>query len=150
MCKSCHVVLVRACIRNIDVLERAVKRLGGALHRNKTTFNWWGRWVDDYHENDAAYNHGVRPEEYGKCDHCISFPDCTYEIGLVRQGEGYSLVFDFIQSKLRDRIGGKEAGKLLQAYAVEAAIEQARNNCQTFTENVLEDGTIQLRVQVQE
>ena len=150
MCKGCHVVLVRARIKSLTALSRAVKRLGGQLNLNQRQYRWWGSWLDDYHKDDAAYKQGVAAADYGKCDHAIVFEGVNYEIGVVKQDDGFNLVFDFMDDQLIGRLGGNGAPKLLQSYAVEAAIEQAQQQCQVVTESVLADGSIQLRIQVQE
>ena len=60
-------------------------------------------------------------------------------------------VFGRLAHDLRaERIGNENAHKLMQAYAVEACIEQAAMQCSPCIETLLEDGSIRLRVSVQE
>src|SRR5262245_61069914 len=93
----------------LEALALACKEVGLVFCRGVKEYKWYGRWVRDYHADDAAYRHGVRPEDYGKCEHMIRLsqtmhdeevyarnPDARpYEIGLVRTGDGkFQLVLD--------------------------------------------------------
>lgn len=120
-----HVVTIDLKIKNIDALKAAATELGLEFVEGKTTYRWYGRWVNDYHGNDAAYRAGISPEQYGTCDHVIRIPgdERAYEIGVVRQADGsYAIVFDAWGPgrKLLNYIG--DGGKRLkQLYAVHAA-----------------------------
>lgn len=150
MCKGCHVVVVGTRVKSLAALKAACARLGFAFAEGQGTYKWFGRWVNDYHADDAAYKQGVAVEDYGKCEHAIKVPGCEYEVGVVRRGDEYGLIFDCFDGHLTRALGGKGMPRLLQAYAAEAAIEQARFGCTTFSEQTLEDGSIQLRVRVNE
>ena len=78
-----HVSSVRIEIRSLEALRLACRRLGLQLNEGQKTHKWYGRWVGDYHGADAAFHHGIKPEDYGKCEHAISIPgdDEAYEIG---------------------------------------------------------------------
>jgi hypothetical protein len=151
MCKGCHVVVCKVRVKSLIALAKAVQRLGGELKLHQKTYKWFGRWVDDYHKEDAAYKQGVATDDYGRCDHAIHFPGCRYEMGLIADGDGYKLIFDFIDGNLTHTVGGRGADKLMQMYAVEAAREQAAMNCHNITgESVMDNGTIQLHIEVSE
>jgi hypothetical protein len=54
----------------------------------------------------------------GECHHMISFPGCDYEVGVVEMGDGtYRLVWDYVDGALFNKLGGKDAPKLAEAYA---------------------------------
>tara|TARA_R110000824_G_scaffold18243_9_gene72628 strand:+ start:612 stop:1067 length:456 start_codon:yes stop_codon:yes gene_type:complete len=94
-----HVTTGEMCITNLDYAEIAAKRLGGKLIRGQKTFEWFGKWLDDWQEERAASVRGVNPETFGQCDHVITMNDAEegdYEIGLVKRadGKGYDAVYD--------------------------------------------------------
>lgn len=147
-----HVATISISVTNLDDLAEAAKRLGGELCRGQTSFKWWGKWENDYDAADAAYRNGIKPEDYGKCEHAIRFPhnqtELGYEIGVVRRTDGkpgYSLVWDFIDSGLSRRVGGQDAGLLKQAYALSAARRTAMaQGYRVSGEKKLPNGKIQL------
>jgi hypothetical protein len=140
-----HVVVMKTRILRLDALRKAVEKLGGTLQLGQKTYRWYGRWMDDYHENDAAYRQGIKVEDYGTCDHAISFPGCSYEVGVVQQGQEYALVWDYVDYGLRDKLGGEKAERLMQAYGVEAAILTAEEEGYVYEgQTVQEDGSIRL------
>lgn len=146
-----HVVTIAVKVKDLDALDAACKRLGLALNRGQTTYRWFGKFVGDYKGQDAANMHGIDPADYGKCDHAISVPGNTdaYEIGLVRQGDGYRLVFDFWGKHGRtisQPVGGNSLGLLMQAYAAEKAKLEARRAGMSVTEHLLPNGSIKVVV----
>jgi hypothetical protein len=151
-------------VTDIDDLEQACKVLGLRLDRDRSTWRWFGSWVDDYHKGDAAYlSAGIKPAEYGKCaDHVITIPgdDTCYEIGVVRRRDGqpgWVLIYDFWGSegqRMADRIQATEqvtdpetkqtttvtdrAGLLKQAY--EAAFTHRRMTAKGFDARIIKKG----------
>lgn len=83
-----HVVTIDTVFNDLEALDRACKKLGWTLKRGQKCYKWYGRWVNDYHGDNAAYKKGFDTNDYGKCDHAIGIPGCRYEIGLVDQGDG--------------------------------------------------------------
>lgn len=67
-----HVVTVDVRVRNLKALAAACERLGLELLRDKKTFRWFGKWVNDYHDANAAVNNGINPKDFGKCEHAIA------------------------------------------------------------------------------
>ena len=127
-----HVVTVDLSIEDsvdgLAALEAAAARLGMEFRRGQRTFAWYGRWLSDYHAQDAAYKHGIDPADYGTCEHALALPGRpgAYEVGIVRAGDGsLRVVFDFWDGSLRPVIGDS-AGKLKQAYGLERARITAR------------------------
>jgi hypothetical protein len=95
-----HVATCDLHITNLDALREACEELGLELVLNQRTFKWYGRFMGDYNGADAAFSHGIKPEDYGKCVHAIRVKGNpqAYEIGLVPRPDGkpgYQPVFDF-------------------------------------------------------
>jgi hypothetical protein len=144
-----HVVTMKTQIGDLDALREACKALGLTFHENQTTYRWYGRWVNDYHAEDAAYHHGVKPEDYGKCSHAISAPGATYDIGVCKLANGnYTLIYDnFSQGMGLERELGPRCRKLKQEYGVQAAISQAEQQGLGWTKELDEDtGTVNIAV----
>lgn len=115
----------------------------------KKTYKWYGRWVNDYNNADAAYKQGLNTDEYGKCEHVIKAKGQQggYEIGLVKNPNGAGLVpvLDFYGpgAALRDLVGDK-GQHLGTAYNKAAIKQQAKLEGYTLTEQKLENGKIRL------
>jgi hypothetical protein len=122
-----HVTAIDLEIKDIQALKLACEELGLNFKENQKTYRWYGKWVNDYRSGDAAFNHGIKPEDYGKGEHAVEVPGSKYDIGVHRSGEGYKLAFDFwgtgkaIQEKV-----GKGGEKIKQLYAVHAATLAAK------------------------
>lgn len=140
-----HITEIQVEIKDLIALEEACKRLGGELVRGQKTYRWYGMWV-----GDTRMPAGVTQEDLGKCDHAIRFPTAYYEVGVVRKGSGYALRYDFYRLGGLLPVVGENAEKLVQAYAVEAAISEAERLGYTYDEETLKDGSIQLEVHVGE
>jgi hypothetical protein len=124
-----HVVSIKTEFKDLAAVKAACDELGLVFKEGQKTIRWYGRWMNDYDAADAAYKLGIKPEQYGTCDHAIELPGCRYDIGLLRnpQTGGYRLYFDFfgpgrqIQEKL-----GANGEKLLQYYAAHKTIATAK------------------------
>lgn len=126
-----HVTQIKvAPIKDLSALQQAVEKLGGQLILNKKTYKWYGRSVGDY-----ALPKGVKKEDLGKCEHVAKFPGINYEVGFAQGAEGEEGLFprfDFWGSAGSEHDGnklekviGKDAGLLMQAYSTYAAINAA-------------------------
>lgn len=118
-----HVAIMSTVVTNLDALEKAATACGLVFVRGKKTFKWFGRWMNDYSAQDAAYKHGIKPEDYGKCDHAIEVPGNSkaYSIGVVKNpnGDGYLLPVDFYMGGygLQKHIGGpQDMNRLMNEY----------------------------------
>lgn len=122
-----HVTAIDLEIKDIHALKLACDELGLKFKEWQKTYRWYGRWVNDYRSQDAAFNHGIKPEEYGKGEHAIEVPGSQYDIGIHKKNDAYIMAFDFwgtgkaIQQKL-----GNGGEKLKQLYGVHAAINAAK------------------------
>jgi hypothetical protein len=100
--------------------------------------------VNDYHGQDAAYHHGINPDNYGSCDHAVRVPGADYEVGVVPTPDGYKFVWDSWESGGLSHQSGHNP--LHQMYAVEATKLQAERqglSCQ-WSETVTDNGNILL------
>ena len=128
-----HVTTGDLCITDLDAAEVVVNRLGGVLERGKTTFRWFGKWLDDWRDPDrAAAMKGFDPKTFGQCEHTIRLQDATgddYEIGLVRRadGKGWDALYDVFGPgrRLEERFG-LGCGRLKKELGVEMAMQRAR------------------------
>ena len=139
-----HVAKILTRIRDLDALEKACQSCGLVLHRGQKNYRWYGSWQNDYSAEDAAYRHGVKPEDYGKCEHAISVPGNkqAYEVGLVRDpedSEAFFLIWDFYAGGhgLQQHLGGpKDCNKLLDQYNKEVVVATAQRNGFSIAEEV--------------
>ena len=88
--------------------------------KNQKTYTWYGRWVGDY-----PLPAGIQKDQLGTCDHAIKVPGCAYEIGVVKNNNHYTLLWDSWESALRLKIG-QDAGIIKQAYTIEAVRQKAK------------------------
>jgi hypothetical protein len=143
-------ILISKDAAGIKALEAACKELGLVFVKNKKTFEWFGKWVDDYSADDAAYlKAGINPEDYGKCLHAIQLPGCQYEIGVVNRpdGKGYTLIYDFYGPgrKIMTTLG-KGCEKLKQMYGVHKATIAAKQRGYMVQRQTLSCGSIKLQI----
>lgn len=134
-----HVVSSKVRFTDLDALEAALKIVsGGRAHllRDQKTWKWYGTWVNDYSQEDAAYKLGIDPKDYGKCDSAIHLDGCSYEIGLYKRGNAYICGFDFWGSegnKLRS-LFGQGLEKLGKEYARQATVRAAERLGYSWTQ----------------
>jgi hypothetical protein len=134
----------------MEALEAACKELGLVFLKDKKTFEWFGKWVDDYSAEDAAYiRAGIDPKEYGKCIHAIKVPGSQYEIGIVNRpdGKGYTLIYDFYGPgrRIMEKLG-KGCEKLKQMYGVHKATIAAKQRGYMVQRQTLSCGSIKLQI----
>jgi len=139
-----HVSKIELEILSLEDLKLACKRLGFIFQDNKTTFKWYGRWV-----GDSPLPEGISQEDLGKCDHAIKVPECAYEIGVVKRGSKYILLWDsWHTGGLEQKIGkGAGAGLLKQAYTIERIKREAKRKKYQIRE-VKQDQGIRLILRV--
>lgn len=137
-----HVATIEIEVKDLDDLEQAARRLGMQLCRGQTTYKWWGRHMGDY-----PLPAGFAAEDLGKCEHALKHPDAAYEVGVARRRDGrpgFTLLWDFIDSRLVDVVG-KDGCNLKREYAVVAAMRQAKSNGFQVQELRQPDGSVRLR-----
>jgi hypothetical protein len=142
-----HVVTVSVEIRDLEAVKRLCDNLGWQFQENKTSYKWYGRWVGDYNEADAAINNGIKPEDLGKCDHAIAVPGCGYELGLKKIGEEYKLLWDFYDPTLKQAMGGASGEKFCQEYGLACVTLEAERNGYGWTKTVLDNGSYEIQIE---
>lgn len=145
-----HVATIDLIIKNMDALKRTCEDLGLTLKENQKTYRWFGKWVQDYHAEDAAYKNGIDPKDYGRCEHAVEVPGSNYDIGIIKnpKGDGYVTVFDFYGSgqAIHQKLGGPGLDKFRQHYAA-SATELEMANAGYYTEREwLPDGSLNVYV----
>ncbi len=139
-----HVEIREARLTDLDAIKRACKRLGWDFRENQKTFDWFGEHVGDTDTWRKFFTEGelealdrmtererlrVLTDTFSRCDHAISVPDCSYEIGLVQTPTGYKVVYDaFEDGGLQNVFNEANGDPLAQAYAVEKAGMIAEEN----------------------
>lgn len=130
-----HISKIELEIRDLRDLKEACRMLGFEFMENQKTYEWYGSWVGDTPMPD-----GIRQEDLGKCDHTIRIDGCKYEIGVVRNGDQYTLLWDYWQSGgLQKRIG-VNGGTLKQAYTLARVRNEARRKGYSVLERKTETG----------
>jgi len=141
-----HVVAIEVQIKSLDDLAKAAVDLGAELVRRQKTHKWYGKWVNDYSAEDAAYKHGIKPEDYGKCDHAIKHGGCDYEIGVVDNHDGtFKLIADEWHTGRLIAKFGKGLCNLVQRYSVHRTTSKMKSMGFAVREAGLNaDGSIKL------
>lgn len=120
-----HVATVNLKIRDLAALRAACESIGLEFREGQTSYRWFGENVGDYTEADSVIARGMNPEDLGKCTHAIAVPgsETAYEIGLVADGDAFSLAWDFFGQFGREleAVAGRKCSTLVQAYAGEVA-----------------------------
>ena len=69
---------------------------------------------------------GIAIDDLGKCDHAIRVPECAYELGVVKRGSKYTLLWDNWHRGGLELKLGNDAGILKQAYTIERIRREAK------------------------
>jgi hypothetical protein len=125
-----HIQTIEIEITDLGALKSACKRLGLEWKQDQKTFKWWGK-------------------EDSKCDHAISVPGATYEIGVLKNVgmKGFTLQVDYYDGKVTEKIG-QLGGLFKQAYALEKAKLEAIKKGYSVREHRINDKQIELRITV--
>jgi hypothetical protein len=140
-----HVATVDVHITNLDALKRACENLGLEFREGQKTYKWYGRHVGDYPIPD-----GYNKNDLGRCTHAIAIPGNSnaYEIGVVerRDGkEGFTLMWDFWNGgNGLQKIVGNDCNNLNQQYGKEQTIDFANENGYSYSEETLDDGSVEI------
>ena len=116
-----HISKIELEIQSLEDLKLACKRLGFIFQENQQTYQWYGRFV-----GDSPIPEGISIDDLGKCDHAIKVPECTYEIGVVKRGSKYILLWDSWHTGGLAKKIGPDAGILKQAYTIERIRHEAK------------------------
>lgn len=124
-----HIVKLELQINDLESLKKACERLKIQLVKEQKTFKWYGSTP-------------------APCDAAIKIPNANYEIGVVKKDKTWELQCDWFDSRI-ERTIGKNGGLLKQAYVLEKSKLEALRKGFAVKENRLENGTMELRIQVQ-
>jgi hypothetical protein len=121
-----HVATVEIEVEDLGALEEVCNENGWSFRKNQKTYKWYGKWVNDYHGDNAAYKHGINPKDYGKCEHAINVKQGAYEIGVVKNDKGkHVLIWDFWDKQV-EQICGKGCHKLYESYSKKVATKKLK------------------------
>jgi hypothetical protein len=136
-----HISRIKVEVKDLEVLRAACGRLGFQFMPGQKTYRWYGTFMGDY-----PLPEGISREQLGKCTHAIKVPGADYEVGILQQGDKFTLLYDFWKyGGLEDALGAN-AEKLIQAYAIEAAKLEAQRQGFSVYEETLQDGSVELHV----
>lgn len=116
-----HVAKIELQIKDLESLQAACEQLRLQFMAGQHSFAWYGHHVGDY-----PLPEGFSAADMGKCDHAIRVPGASYEIGVVYRNGHYHLLWDFYSQGGLERVLGKGACRLKQAYSVERVRREAR------------------------
>ena len=130
-----HISKIELVIQSLEDLKEACRQLGFEFMENQKTYKWFGRWV-----GDTPLPEGIKIEDIGKCDHAIRVPGCAYEVGVIKRGDHYILLWDYYsEGGLEPKIG-PNAGILKQAYTVARVRKEARQKGYRIREKKTDQG----------
>ena len=116
--------------RDLKALFAEVIAAGGTVVEGKTTFEWYGKFLNDWQSGRAAINKGVDPKTFGKCTHVIRPPGWKkgdYEVGVVVNDDGtFFLLYDAWSSggQKIEHAFGVDCSKLKMGYGASIAAKQ--------------------------
>lgn len=145
-----HITSIKVQVKDLEAFQAACRRLGLEFLRDQKTYMWYGTSMPDGGRNFmryAALPEGLTLETLGKCDHAVRVPGSSYELGLVKWGDHYNLVWDEMGFAQTLGTGGE---KLMQAYAIEAAKLEAQRQGYDAIEEAQLDGSVRVRILVSE
>ncbi len=116
-----HVAKIEMQIRDLDTLKATCEQLGLQFIANQRSYVWYGRSVGDY-----PLPEGFSVSDLGHCDHAIRVPGARYEVGVLHRSGQYHLLWDFYREGGLERVLGKGACRLKQAYSMERVRREAR------------------------
>lgn len=130
-----HIARIDLEINDLDALKAACGRLGLEFRCGQTSYAWYGEYVGDH-----PLPEGLTVHDLGKCDHAIHVPGASYEVGILKRNGKYLLLWDFWRDGGLERILGRNAGRLKQAYAIERTRREAQRKGYRFTESKTRTG----------
>jgi hypothetical protein len=130
-----HTEVIDLEVTDLTTLANTAKRLGGELILNQKTYEWYGRYMQDY-----PMPEGIAVSDLGKCEHAIKFPGINYEVGVIKsktQKGAYSLLWDFWDNSLKDKMGGDKAIAFIQHYTMEKTKRAAMSKGKLCRESMI-------------
>jgi len=144
-----HVATVEIEIKDLAALRAACTAVGLEFREGQETYKWYGRWMNDYSGQDAAFRADISPSDYGKSTHAIGVPNNAkaYEIGVVKQPDGsFKLVWDFFKGGYGlEKLAGPKCSTLVKSYVGEVTKRSLQKQGYAFqSSKTLPDGTVEL------
>jgi len=130
-----HISKIELVIHSLEDLKEACRQLGFEFVENQKTFKWYGSWA-----GDTPIPESIDIEDIGKCDHAIKVSGCKYEVGVIRRGDHYILLWDHYYVGGLSKIIGPNAGILKQAYTVARVRKEARQKGYRIREKKIDQG----------
>jgi hypothetical protein len=116
-----HISKIELEIKDLEALKNACNTLGFQFMENQKEYIWYGKWI-----GNQPLPPGITEDDIGKCDHAIRVPTAQFEVGVVRKGNSWILLWDNWIAGGLQKVIGKDAGILKQAYSVEAVKKISR------------------------
>ena len=116
-----HISKIELEVKSIETLKQVCKDMNFMFMENQKTYTWYGRG-----QGSTSLPEGLTTDDLGKCQHAIKVPGCLYEIGVIKLGRHYTLLWDNWSGGGLDEKLGNNAGKLKQAYAKATIRKEAR------------------------
>ena len=136
-------------ILDLDVLKTACNQMGLTFVENQKTYAWYGTYLADSDVGRSTVTSGFNPEDFGKCEHAITVPGSSYEIGVVRNpsGNGYRLIYDeYGQGQsIAKHCGGTDLPRIKQSYAEARATKHVVRQGYRVTRRVLANGRVEIK-----
>jgi hypothetical protein len=129
-----HIAVGKARIHDLDALKDAAANLGLEFIEGKTSFEWYGAFMNDSAIARDAIKRGYSAKDFGKCEHVLRLKGCQYEIGVKRaaDGDGYVLQYDqfgsghALMQAVGDTAGTAECPKLQDEYNLSVAARRLK------------------------
>ena len=141
-----HIEEISIEVRDVDALREACNELGCDLIQ-QPHYKWFGEIIGDGGPLPA----GFTAADMGQCSYAIKVRGAnaeTYEVGVVQRRDGkpgFVLMWDSWQGGYGlQAVVGEKCGKLVQSYATQVAIKQARRQGFAVQQKRLANGKIQL------
>ncbi|MEE9528622.1 MAG: hypothetical protein V3V88_01065 [Dehalococcoidia bacterium] len=97
----------------LPVLRQMCKDQGWEWLEGQRTYRWYNQFMGDY-----PLPVGFTRDDLGRCDHAIRIPGASYEIGVVKKGGEWKLLWDFWKSGGLQQKLGRNAGLLKRSYGM--------------------------------
>ena len=137
-----HIVSIETKITDLGALKAAVEAKGWEWREGQTSYRWFGEFV-----GDTPMPEGMTVEDLGTCSHAVRIPGCKYEVGVLKGVDGsHSIVYDYWERSMNEALG-QNAGPLIQAYAVQKTLAEARRMGRgVLSQTTLASGAVEILV----
>ncbi len=114
-----HVVGIDIEVSDLASLETAAEQACDLVAVRTTQYDWWGRWLNDYHGANAAYKMGFDPKAYGTCEFALVQKDSPIGIAeLAARKEGRRLTHEEVTALRVKHYGENWATSTSKPYSI--------------------------------